>query len=136
MSLKPYFFTEKSQPDLLKDYDVIGFDVEHCLVKFKVDTLCRHIVKGLNEELNELGYPAMEFEFSKHWGLFSNNATWDIEHGTILKLDENKKIMHAVRGYQKLSLEETKAIYGPDLKYEALKWPQSNKQVEKEAGAH
>ena len=38
MSLKPYFWTGESAPHLLKDYDVIGFDVDHTFVKYNVET--------------------------------------------------------------------------------------------------
>lgn len=34
--LKKFFFQDKSPPDILQEYDVLGFDVDHCLVKYNV----------------------------------------------------------------------------------------------------
>ena len=35
-SIKSHFWNEKTKPDLLKDYDVIGFDVDNCIAKYNV----------------------------------------------------------------------------------------------------
>jgi len=32
-------------PDLIKDYDVIGFDADHCLVKYNVKNLMTFVAK-------------------------------------------------------------------------------------------
>ena len=34
--IKQCYFTDRVKPNLLEDYDVIGFDVDHCLVKYNV----------------------------------------------------------------------------------------------------
>lgn len=34
--IKKFFFQGKSPPDILQDYDVLGFDVDHCLVKYNI----------------------------------------------------------------------------------------------------
>jgi len=41
--LKRYIFTDKSKPNLLTDYDVLGFDADHCIVKYNVRELMIHV---------------------------------------------------------------------------------------------
>ncbi len=41
--IKQYFFTNKSMPNLIKDYDVLGFDADHCIVKYNVKNLMTHV---------------------------------------------------------------------------------------------
>jgi hypothetical protein len=41
--IKKHYFTDKEIPDLVKEYDVIGFDADHCLVKYNVDALMIHV---------------------------------------------------------------------------------------------
>ena len=54
--LKPYFYSNKCKPDLVNDYDAIGFDTDHCLVKYNVKALVDLVVKGHIEELVGMGY--------------------------------------------------------------------------------
>ena len=42
-NLKRYIFTDKSKPNLLTDYDVLGFDADHCIVKYNVRELMIHV---------------------------------------------------------------------------------------------
>ena len=41
--LKRYIFTDKTMPNLLTDYDVLGFDADHCIVKYNVRELMIHV---------------------------------------------------------------------------------------------
>jgi hypothetical protein len=105
-SLKPYFFSGKSVPNLL-EYDAIGFDVDHCFVKYNVQELASYLVQSLLDDLqdNFEGYPSSttEFDFDKNLDVFMNNAVWDIQHGLVLKLAEGKLITHALCGFENLS---------------------------------
>jgi hypothetical protein len=76
--LKPYFYTGASKPDLLKDYDAIGFDTDHCLVKYNVKALVELVVKGHLEELIVMGYSSKLLEMTKDNTIFFNNAVWDV----------------------------------------------------------
>ena len=38
--LKQIFFKDKSVPNLIRDYHVVGFDADHCLVKYNIRKLC------------------------------------------------------------------------------------------------
>ena len=44
--LKPWFWSEKAQPDILKDYDAVGFDADNCFVKFNVIEMTRLVVEA------------------------------------------------------------------------------------------
>jgi hypothetical protein len=65
-----------------------------------------------------------------------NNAVWDIDNNLVLKLAEDKKISIAYRGWKKLSDEEIKDVYGPNMTFLSLKWPETNRVFEKTKGAH
>lgn len=67
--LKPHFFEDKTVPDLVKDYDVIGFDTDNTLVKYNIKNLARLLIESYLTELNEsFGYPAsiLDFDYDKH----------------------------------------------------------------------
>ena len=38
-SFKKEYFPDKDMPNLSKDYSCIGFDADHCLVKYNIKTL-------------------------------------------------------------------------------------------------
>ena len=63
---------------------------------------------------NFKGYPkeTTDFDYEKNLGTALNNAVWDIEHGTVLKLTEDKEVSHALLGFKKLTKTEIEAIYG------------------------
>jgi hypothetical protein len=50
-SVKKHFFTYQEAPNLL-EYDAIGFDLDHCLVKYNVDALTALLIKGHLDELH------------------------------------------------------------------------------------
>ena len=35
-SVKKHFYTDKSPPNLTRDFDAVGFDADHCLVKYNI----------------------------------------------------------------------------------------------------
>lgn len=55
--IKKYFWTDIPPPNLLKDYDVLGFDADHCMVKYNIKELLELLVSSELEGLVELGYP-------------------------------------------------------------------------------
>ena len=101
--LKEFFFAGKHPPNLNKDYDVIGFDADHCMVKYNIDALTKLIVTQHLEQLkNEFeGYPpeVVDFDLENYAGVILQNACWDIENGTLLKLGQNDEVLHAIRGF-------------------------------------
>jgi hypothetical protein len=58
--LKEYFFQDKKKPNLMTDYDVIGFDMDNCIASYKVLELTKHLVKGFLTELQaKFKYPGV-----------------------------------------------------------------------------
>ena len=43
-SIKKYFFTGVEMPNFTKDYDAIGFDADHCLVKYNIKAVTSLLV--------------------------------------------------------------------------------------------
>ena len=85
-----------------------------------------------------MGYPdeILTFDYEKNLSVVTNNAVWDIKNGAVLKLTEGRQISHALFGFDKLTQEQIKSKYGNPPIFTALKWPESNKQVENVEGAH
>ena len=104
-SIKKDFFADKSPPNLSKDYDVIGFDMDHCLIKYKLgpfySLMCRIFIEELNENF---GYPKeiLEFDLSEYSDdikLATNNSSiMDFDTGCIIKLGPEKEILAAIKG--------------------------------------
>ena len=107
-SLKKFFFAGRQAPDLLKQYDVIGFTVENCLVKYNIVDLTATIVRDLLDKFHKKGYHERVkfFDYRKHLSLALNGGVWDIKHGTIIRLAEGCVVTHAIRGYNKLTIQE------------------------------
>jgi HAD superfamily 5'-nucleotidase-like hydrolase len=94
--------------------------------------LVSHFLSKLH---TDYGYPkeVMQFDFERGMGVCLNNGVWDIQNGTILKLDEGRRITHAVRGFKALSKEQIREIYGEPCVYLNLKWPETHRNLEKDA---
>ena len=124
-SLKQGLYTNRSPPDLCKDYDVLGFDADHCLVKYNLpymtDLICRLTADDL---CDKMGYP----EQIKQWparlmAMSLNNIVWDIEHRALLKLGEDKLVVQAYRGSQRMSNNDIEAVYGSPPVFATLNYP-------------
>jgi hypothetical protein len=105
--VKKSFFQGKKAPNLIQDYDVLGFDAEF-LVKYNDKALAKLVAETYLDELHKnYGYPEEVTKFNESTlDLMMNNAVWDIEHGVMLKLTDNKVISQAVFGTEKLSKEK------------------------------
>jgi hypothetical protein len=78
--LKQYFWSEQSTPSVM-NYDVIGFDVDHCLVKYNNLELTTDVVQAYLQALHEeKNYPkeVQEFDFEANIGTYLNNGIWDV----------------------------------------------------------
>ena len=78
------------------------------------------VTEMLTELHRGFKYPReiLDFDFKNSLGVFLNNAIWDIEHGTVLKLCEGRYISHAIKGFRKLSTAEVRTIYGDPPRYD------------------
>jgi hypothetical protein len=112
--LKPCFFFDQNMPSLISDYDAIGFEIDHCLVKYNNSMLTADTVISYLKDLNKNhSYPTEVTKFTeKLMSVFTNNIVWDIKHGLLLKIIEGKIITHAVRGFKPLSEKQIIEIYG------------------------
>ena len=117
-------------PNFSEDYDAIGFDADHCLVKYDVGEVTRLIIKGGLEDLHEYcGYPEeiMDFDLneeSEEIQACLNYGVFDIDRGLLIKLGEGKEVLAALKGRRVLTQEEIEDIYGsPVPRFEAMDWP-------------
>ncbi len=85
---------------------MIGFELDHCLVKYYNASLIKHLIKGHLKELYEEfdSYKKIEgvldFDYDNYSKYYMNHAVWDLETGNILKLAHGKKIVKAVHGHR------------------------------------
>lgn len=130
--LKRYIFTDKSMPNLLNDYDVLGFDADHCIVKYNVRELMIHVsnIQGLDMHTKG-GYPAEIAHYEPgDLGLCLNNTVWDIPRGNLLKLTEGKVITRAYHGRRPLLNQEICTIYGSPPIFSALDYPTCHRRMD------
>jgi hypothetical protein len=81
----------KEAPNLLDDYDAIGFEADHCLVKYNALEVTNLVVEGTLAEMREaFSYPPEinDFDYEKNLDLCLNYSVWDVEHGIMIKLNE------------------------------------------------
>ena len=123
--LKDLFFPGVSKPDLVEEYDVLGFDADHCIVKYNIEPLCRLMMKGMSADLVEMaGYPPELMELSDDLiGMSINNSVWDIENNTILELGEGKVVTNAYKGTRKLTDDDIVQLYGESRVFQHLEYP-------------
>ena len=84
---------------------MLGFDADHCIVKYNIPALTTLLVKITAEDLvKKKGYPEQLLEVDSSLdGIGINNIIWDVEHRSLLKLGEGKVVTHALKGTIKMS---------------------------------
>lgn len=119
--IKKYFFKDIQPPNLLTDYDAIGFDADHCIVKYNNVELVSFLVKIELAEFVELGYPAsiLDFDYENDLEMCLNASIFDIDNGLVIKLAKDKEVVQAMKGLKKLSKKEIEAVYGSPPIYSA-----------------
>mmetsp|Transcript_1328 Transcript_1328/g.1717 ORF Transcript_1328/g.1717 Transcript_1328/m.1717 type:complete len:85 (+) Transcript_1328:14-268(+) len=64
-SVKDIFFKGKTVPNLSKDYDAVGFDADHCFVKYDIQAVTKLIIEAGLKDLHEhAGYPEEIMDFN------------------------------------------------------------------------
>lgn len=99
---------EKTLLHSLDSYDVIGFDIDHCLVQYNVPNLNKMTYDVLtNVLISEKGYSAQLKDITEEQ-LNSplNSCICDFKTGCLLKLGVDNEILRAYRGFRRLSKEE------------------------------
>lgn len=125
------FFDVKTttMPNLAKDYDVIGFDVDLCLGKYNVMRLVEHTINAQTAFMIEkLGYPAeLKSNLPQNYLDYAcNSLVWDISNDLILKLGSGKKILKAMRAFENISEEEIARVYGAERLFTQINLPKRN----------
>ena len=111
-SIKKFFFTGIEMPNFSRDYDAIGFDADHCLVKYNIKSVTSLLVKiELNDLFENHNYPkeVLDFDFSEdsiEMQACLNYSVFDIDNGTLLKIGEGKEVLAAMKGRKVLSSSE------------------------------
>ena len=129
--VKKYFYQGVAPPNLL-DYDAIGFDADHCMVKYHNRELVSFLIKIEMEEFVEMGYPASlaDFNYEEDLEMCLNASIFDIDRGLVIKLAEGKEVVQAMKGLRKLTKEEIHKAYGTPPIFEAYEWPNTTHLVE------
>lgn len=107
-TVKKLFFKTKQAPNLLTDYDVVGFDADHCLVKYNVHSLQRMVNEVTVKDLHEdSGWPKEILDLPEDALKYAMNCTtFDIQKGNFLKICTDKQISMGYHGFTKLSAKE------------------------------
>ena len=108
-------------PNFSRDYDAIGFDADHCLVKYNIKAVTSLLVKiELNDLYENHNYPkeVLDFDYSENsieMQACLNYSVFDIDNGTLLKIGEGKEVLAAMKGRKVLSSSEIENIYGSPI---------------------
>lgn len=105
----------------LKDYVAIGFDLDHCLVRYNLKEFLtipyESYMKVLKDE-NSHHHDELSDLNTKEISFMQNGLVIDMHTGNILKLGKDLLILKAFHGFKKLSDEELEKTYGKPAKFE------------------
>ena len=132
-SLKTHFYKTIDPPNLSKDFDAIGFDADHCFVKYKVKELLKLLVNIKLKDMHEYSVYPEEIMTSfdvetDDLQICLNYAVIDVNRGNILKMGEGGRVLVAIKGRQRLSEQELEEQYGAGVpKFDYIEWPNLTK---------
>lgn len=94
------------------NHQAIGFDVDHCLVRYKIKALTKLCYSVLSDSLiAKFNYPPTLLDLTDdELGFALNYLIIHLDRGIILKLSEDLTIQRCYRGFTELDVE---AEYGP-----------------------
>ena len=88
---------------------------------------------------NHLEYPELikEYKFKPRFAGLTN-VVWDIKNGILLKLNTQKEITWALRGFERLRIRAIREIYPKNNPptYDHIDWPNKPMQLENEENAY
>jgi hypothetical protein len=66
------------------------------------------VLKDLCEKGKNYSAKIVDFEYGSHLGVCMDGAVWDLKTGHVLKLGEDKRVLWALKGFEKVESEEVK----------------------------
>ena len=115
------FIKEKINLNVLKEIDVIGFDLDHTLIIYNNKNMIKLLYSSYSNFLiSHKNYPKeISYELNENFiiNFTEIGLVLDSEKGNVLKISNNKQILRAFHGKKKLSNEEILNFY-PSGKYE------------------
>lgn len=84
-----------------QNYDVIGFDADHCLIKYNYPKLVDILYSGMVQILvQQRGYDKSLLQYTPSiFDIGLNYSFLDIKKGNIIKLGAEKQILAAYHGF-------------------------------------
>ena len=100
-------------------YDVIGFDMDHTLCRYKLGPLIKVCYDSfVLTMIEKMGYPEeLKTQSEAEYEYSANNLVCDFETGCTLKLGANKQILRAFYGLKRLTRDEIYAKFGRPALY-------------------
>ena len=100
----------------IQDYQVIGFDMDHTLARYKLPALYELLLEAFCQELCEhRHYPKEIFpspdDKSFELGMIGRTVA-DLKTGNLLKIGEGRAVLMAYNGFRLLADAELRANYG------------------------
>mmetsp|Transcript_34513 Transcript_34513/g.39937 ORF Transcript_34513/g.39937 Transcript_34513/m.39937 type:complete len:186 (+) Transcript_34513:33-590(+) len=115
----------------LGDFDVIGFDADHTLIRYNVKDLAVMIDKCFVSTLCEecKGYPEEIENFPEDAvDIALNGVVFDMNNERLIKISDDSKVMRAFHGFTELEDDEITEIYGPERHFEFTPWEFRNRE--------
>lgn len=104
---------------LLKDYDIVGFDLDGTLLRYNLREMSAMIYQVLKQFLvEEKGYKKELLDLPLNVDFLQKGLFLDGPRGNILKLSNEAQILRAAHGTRMLSDSEILEVYGPERKWD------------------
>lgn len=107
----------------ISDYDVIGFDLDNTLLRYKVSAMVKLEYECLaNYLVNVKGYPAKHLRkpLEEDLDFVQKGLIIDLARGNVLKVSADGFIRRASHGTRFMDDEELCSIYGADRKWDVV----------------
>ncbi|XP_059139748.1 5'-nucleotidase domain-containing protein 1-like isoform X2 [Physella acuta] len=110
---------KKSKSITFTDYDVLGFDMDFTLARYKLVPFYKMVYRGVCKYLvEERNYePSIFHELDQDKDLIYKGLLVDFEKGNVLKLDKQGSILRATHGTRKLTTAQLEEAYGREKKF-------------------
>jgi len=104
----------------LDKYLALGFDIDHCLLRYKIKQVFPVLYKAVAKVLvDQKSYPKEILEFGKRERCFlMNGLVVDFKTGMIFKLGQEKEILRAYYGFSPVPKSKLEELFGSPPKYD------------------